>query len=226
MKLTHPLFSAPIVFDEASVQVLVVENPKLLRELLLDLAGQAEGKEGRFVLSENDQCLDCAEHLHVVQNVLDMQQPERRVQTRLMAAVLEAARTEMAAETLRLTLALREYLGRLTTLVNHPMAYAEEENLAELLKAMQFKLCLRDLPPHEALWEQLLLHHKLLGSQCFVLLHARTLLSAQEMERLYEMALYEKMPLLLLEARAPEQRLPQEVYRLYDGDMCELGVDK
>ena len=105
------------------------------------------------------------------------------------------------------------------------MAYEQSENLAALLKAMDFRVELSGLSPCEALLEQLLLAQRFLKEPCLALIHARTYFSAEEMRQLYAMAQYHKLHLLLLETRAPEPPLPDEELRLFDRDLCELTLD-
>lgn len=222
MKLVHPLFGEPIRFGENSIQVLTVENPVMFRTLVFELTEQAESKEGRFVLSVNDRLLDCAGHLQVVGDYAHLSAPDKRLQTKLFTALLRHAQETMAEETFRLSAQLQEYLGKLAALADYPVAYEQSENLLPLLKAMEFRVDLEDLPPHETLYEYLSLLDRLLKDQCFVLVQAKTYFSEQELLQLYSMAQYRKWNLLLLEAHAAPRRLEGEVHRLYDADLCEL----
>lgn len=142
--------------------------------------------------------------------------------TQLFTALLRQAQETMAEETFRLSAQLQEYLGKLAALADYPVAYEQSENLLPLLKAMEFRVDLEDLPPHETLYEYLSLLDRLLKDQCFVLVQAKTYFSEQELLQLYSMAQYRKWNLLLLEAHAAPRRLDGEVHRLYDADLCEL----
>lgn len=46
MRLTHPLLSASIHWQENKTPVLVAENPKLFRQMVFSLAEQAPGGGG------------------------------------------------------------------------------------------------------------------------------------------------------------------------------------
>lgn len=140
----------------------------------------------------------------------------------LPTLLLRHAQEVMAEETFRLSVQLQEYLGKLAALADYPVAYEQSENLLPLLKAMEFRVDLEDLPPHETLYEYLSLLERLLKDQCFVLVQAKTYFSEQELLQLYSMAQYRKWNLLLLEAHAAPRRLEGEVHRLYDADLCEL----
>ena len=75
-----------------------------------------------------------------------------------------------------------------------------------------FEMCIRDRL------------HGLAKDQCFVLVNAKAFFSAAELEKLYKMARYRKLCLLLLEPRAGTT-LPGEEIRLFDEDLCELTLD-
>lgn len=61
--------------------------------------------------------------------------------------------------------------------------------------------------------------------QCFVLVHAKSCFSEEELGKLYEMALYEKWKLMLLEAHGRESILPIEQQWIFDRDLCELFLE-
>lgn len=131
----------------------------------------------------------------------------------------------MAHETFQLSLIIQEYFGKLATLAEYPVAYEQSENLAALLKAMEFRIDLQDLPACEALFEHMALIHRLSKNQCFVLINARCFFSANELLQLYKMAQYQKMNLMLLESHAFEPLKEIEEVILFDEDLCELNLD-
>ena len=224
MKLAHPLLSSPIVFCENQIPVLVLENAAAFREFAVELLQQSEGQEGTFVLSRADRCLDCAEHLNVFLDFLHPPELEKRLQSKLITALLREAQETLAGETLQFSRAVQEYMGKLAALADYPVAFEQSENLPALLKAMDFRADLSGLSACEALLEQMTLLHGLAKDQCFVLVNAKAFFSAAELEKLYKMARYRKLCLLLLEPRAGTI-LPGEQVRLFDEDLCELTLD-
>ena len=222
MKLMHPLFSEPILFRENRIQVLTVENPAMFRQLVFELTEQAESKERRFVLSCKDRLLDCTGHLQVIVDYAHLSAPDKRLQTKLFTALLRQAQESMGEESFRFSQHVQEYLGGLAALADYPVAYEQSENLLAILKAMDFRVDLEGLPPHETLYEYLSLLDRLLKEQCFVLVQAKAYFSEQELSQLYTMAQYRKWNLLLVEAHTMPKRLEGEHHRLYDADLCEL----
>lgn len=222
MKLMHPLFSEPIRFREDCVHVLTLENPEAFRALTFDLIRQSEGANGPFVLSIDDRCVDCADHLQIITDYAHLDEIDKRLQTKYLSSIVHTAMERMSAQTRHVTDALQEYLGALSLLCDHPIAFERSENLLSLLKAMDFRVDLSGLSVHEALYERLSLFASLTKQPCFVLIHVKSLLSSRELEQLYQMVLYQKWNLLLVEAADSPCRLPCEKHLLFDADLCEL----
>lgn len=224
MKLTHPLFSEPICFRENRVPVLVVENPAAFRRLAAELMQQSEGENGAFVLSQDDNCLDCAAHLNAVLDFLHVPELEKRLQTKLMSLLLKNTQEALAQESFQLSQLLQSYLGKLAALAEYPVHYEQADNLPALLKAMDFRVDFEGISACEALYEYMGVLHGMARHQCFVLIHAHDYFSRAEIQDLYKMAQYRKMALLMLESQLREP-LDCEEIRLYDGDLCELRLE-
>ena len=225
MKLMHPMFSRPICFKENNIQVLTIEHPRLFREMVLEQIGQMERGDGAFLLSKNDLLLDCAECLHVVTDYAHIGIPDKKLQNKLIASLLKSAGEEMEEDTQFLCQSIQRYLGKLAAMADYPVAYERSENLAALLKAMDFHVDFEGLPVHEALYEHLALYHRLQKNLCLVLVHAKAFFSEEELRQLYDLARYQKWNLFLLESAAGK-RIEGEMHRLFDRDLCELFLDQ
>lgn len=226
MKLMHPLLSSPICFAENRIQVLTIEHAQTFRELVFELIAQMEDKPGRFVLSKEDRPLDCGVHLQVISDYMHLDMVEKRIQNKLIAALVSEAQEQMAEDTLFFTREVQRYLGKLASLADFPVAYEQSDNLNELLKAMDFRVDLKDLAAHETLYEHISLCHRVLKDPCFVLIHAKAYFSREELRQLYDMARYKKWRLLLLESHQYPEQIDGEEHRLIDSDLCELMLEK
>jgi len=225
VKLMHPMLSSPIVFSEDRIQVLTIENTPLFREIVFELTQQMEDEAGRFVLSKNDRPLDCGVCLQVISDYVHLNTVEKRIQNKLIAALLVQAQDEMPEDTLHFTREVQRYLGKLAAIADYPVSYEQSDNLTEMLKAMEFRVDLKDLPAHEALYEYISLCHRVLKDPCFVLVHAKAFFSPDELRQIYDMVRYKKYNLLLLESHQYPVILDGEEHRLIDDDLCELMLD-
>ena len=63
MKLKHPDYEFELCFEDGKSTMLVIENPILLRTLMVDLINQVNGEDGLFVLSENSSVLQIKDNI-------------------------------------------------------------------------------------------------------------------------------------------------------------------
>ena len=85
MRLAHPLLSSPLHWKEGRVPVWVIEAPETFRSMVFMLSEQAQGEEGDFVLSLDYETLDCAEHVHVLRDLMCLSLDDRKLQNRFQA---------------------------------------------------------------------------------------------------------------------------------------------
>ena len=225
MRLMHPVFQEPILFREDQVQVLIVENPVLFREMTFDLMGQEESREGEFVLSLDYNPIDCAEHLHIVRDYYHLELTDRKIQSRFMAMVQKTVQEELGLQSMQVMSEINQFLGAIAGAVEIPTEFDDGDKLIPLLKASGFRISLNDLSPVEALEEYLSVYSSFLKDPCFVLIDAKAFFSEEELQRLYQMALYKKWRLLLLESTSRETVLPEENVCLIDKDLCLLRLN-
>lgn len=225
MKLTHPLFSSPICFQENRIPVLAFESPVVFRNMVLDLTRAAEEGDSDFVLSKNNIPLKSEDHIHIFSDYAHLSQVDKRLQTKAVQALAKTAQNQLSLEIHQLSLEIRTFLSKLAAMSDFPAAYEESENLTELLKAMDFRADFSDLPPIEALYEQICLIHRLSKNQLFILINAKSFFSSDELSSLYQMITYNKVHLLLLESHIPEMDKEYESVTLFDKDFCELTLD-
>lgn len=225
MKLSHPLFSTPVVFCENRIPVLAFESPVVFRNMVLEITRAGEEGDGDFVLSRHDSALKSEDHIHIFIDFAHLNEVDKRLQTKAVQALSKSAQEQLSMEVYQLSLEIRTFLSKLATLSDFPSAYEESENLTELLKAMDFHVDLSGLSPIEALYEQICLIHRLSKHQLFVLINAKSYFSSDELSSLYKMTTYNKINLLLLESHIPEIVKEYESVTLFDKDLCELTLE-
>lgn len=224
MKLMHPLLTCPMELGQGRVPVLAVESPQLFRQWVFEWSAQSQGEAGTWVLSHQDEVLDCGQHLLVVNNYVHLSLEDRKLLNRFQALVQSVLWEELEEESVALQQQIQSYLSQLATQIPVPVGYGEGDAVWPLLKALKLQPVLDGVSPLERLTQYLELYHRLMPQPCVLLVGLHLYFSPQELERFYQMALYEQWNLLVVE---PSQRppLPQEQWRVIDGDFCELRVD-
>lgn len=224
MKLHHPLLVKPITWQEGRIPVLVAESPQVFQRMVFTLSEQAEGMEGSFILSANDDPLDCAEHLHVIRDYVFLSMDSRKLQNRFLAHLQGTMAESLLAETESLNGRVGAYLAALAARLDYPVSFTHGDYASILLKALKFQPILDGRSPLERLMQYFDLFSGLFQEQCFVLVSAKTYFAEDALQQLYKMAAYQKWNLLLLESRASPP-LPPEDCCIVDSDLCELRLD-
>ena len=224
MKLMHPLLTCPIELGQGWVPVLAVESPQLFRQWVFEGSGQSQGEAGTWVLSHQDEVLDCGQHLLMIDQYVHLSLEDRKLLNRFQALVQSVLWEELEEESMALQQHIQSYLSRLTTQIPVPVGYGEGDAVWPLLKTMKFQPVLDGVSPLERLTQYLELYHRLMPQPCVLLVGLHLYFSPQELEQFYQMALYEQWNLLVVE---PYQSPPlsQERWHVIDGDFCELRVD-
>lgn len=224
MKLMHPLLTCPIELGQGWVPVLAVESPQLFRQWVFEWSGQSQGEAGTWVLSHQDEVLDCGQHLLMIDQYVHLSLEDQKLLNRFQALVQSVLWEELEEESMALQQHIQSYLSRLTTQIPVPVGYGEGDAVWPLLKTMKFQPVLDGVSPLERLTQYLELYHRLMPQPCVLLVGLHLYFSPQELEQFYQMALYEQWNLLVVE---PYQSPPlsQERWHVIDGDFCELRVD-
>lgn len=224
MRIVHPVLTTPIVFQENIHPVLVVEQPKLYRNMVSDLLMQTQGEEGEFVLSKDFVPVEGKKHLHVILDYFHLSANEKRLQTPFMATIKQIVNHDLTTETTQVMEALHQYLSAILRESPYPVDMAEDVDPMAILKAVGLQLHLDTDSLLGRLISYLSLCNDLLPTPCFVLVGAATYFDREELGQLQEMAGYQKWNMLRLE---PYQlpRLPNECHRIIDADLCEICVD-
>lgn len=224
MRLTHPVLSAPIHWRENKIPVLVIEHPKLFRQMVFSLSAQAEGEEGEFCLSLDYEPLDCGEHLHVLRDYFSLSLDDRKLQNRFQSLLQTVVREELTEESDALQQEIFHYLEHMALAVDYPFSFSGGEYILPLLKTLKCQPVLDGREPLERLMQYLTIYNGLMKDQCFVLAEAHTYFSREELLEFYHMANYKKWRVLLVEQRMSNP-LPKETFCLLDEELCELRLD-
>ena len=136
MRLTHPLLSSPIHWSEGRIPVLILEHPRIFRQLVFELSGQAAGEDGEFVLSFEYETLDCGAHLHVLRDYFSLSLDDRKLQNQFQKVLQFTIREELPEATDHLQQEIVRYLGLIAVQLDYPLSFTEGEYILPLLTAV------------------------------------------------------------------------------------------
>ena len=222
MRLAHPDWKFVLEFRENETPVLVIEDPRRLRQAAGELARQADGEEGRFVLSKDWEPIEIEKNLRVMTDVFGLDVNERKSLSALHRELHRAAEGEKYfLKTAELKTQLARWMAALEMETPYALEY-EDANVPALLKALDVRF---ENPPSELterLAQWMRIQTAFLSVRCIVCVNLRALFDVEELRQLYQCARYEKVHLLMLENRAEGKIDPGERFFVIDKDLCEI----
>ncbi len=223
MRLMHPAFSIPIVFDENRINVLAVESRPLFRDMLSDLYRQQHGDSGDFVLSKNFVPVQINRELELIREPVFLDCNQKRLMSKILSGLERAAMgEEMFIETRSIQSALLAYFEKLLFLSDIPLRIENEVALPVLIKAAGISVDDRERPVPERMIDYLDILTDLEIAKCFVFVNLKSYLSLDEMLLLYDNLKYKKYHVLLLESCFWDTLREMEKTVLIDEDQCEV----
>lgn len=224
MRLAYPPYGLNMLFEEGKINVLIVENPAAVRNMLGDIWRQAEGGVGEWILSEDEKILAFSKSVACVYNVFSLDYNEKRILNKVYSEINELALSEYAVETAELNGKIVEYLDKL--LINTPyyLEYKLELELGGLLKLYDVKFGIEDMPLLERLINYVKITNMVLRPQVYVFLNLKQMFSTDEIDQFYEVIRYEKVNVLLLE-QTDNNVKDVEKHWIIDPDLCMIIVE-
>jgi len=222
MKLAHPLWEKVISWEENHVPVIVVENPDFYYEIISELYQQTGGGDGRFVLSENDKTLDMKKRALFIQTPWEMNFSDRRIISRLYAAIKQDALEESSYLSTRESVGL--FIRFLTDLADRmplPLTIDTNPDFADLLKAVNLRIDTDGLPLTETMITFMKTWNTLMGETCFLFRGFRAFIPKDKRKEFYRTAGAEKLLFAFFEDSCRDT-IPEENIFTIDDDLCQI----
>lgn len=224
MKLNHMDFPCTIQFRENEVQTLVIENPKLFSEFLLDFCRQAEGREGKWILSESGELLKFSQASSVIINPFTLSLNQKKLLNALYEQIdKETKSTELILEWNRLYPVMMDTLEKITADMEYSMTYNSELEIKDFLKVMNLRFEESAENILESLIDYISLTHEVLKTKLFILVNMKAYLDERELAYLFEQFFYKKIFILLIENHEAVQNFSYEKTVIIDKDCCIIS---
>lgn len=224
MRIIHQEHNIGIDFEEGYVEVLCVENPKVLAMLVDDLLRQIEGGTGGWILSEKEKVLLLSKHMAGIINPFALDCNERKILNKIYSEFVEIASNEYPVETAELNGKIVDYLDMLFQRSAYHLDMQTDLDIAGILKLYDVKMEIESKELIERIIDYLRALHYICKIDMFAFVHLKEYLTEEELGALYEFANYEKLSLLFIESRYGGC-LKYEKWWIYDKDLCMINVD-
>ena len=223
MRAAFSFLSEPIYFGENPIQLLVLENKKLFRQVCD--AFQHELEENYFIFSKDYKPFSFAKKGMFLPDPLRLPLRDKKLLTKTNAELENIANEKMYLELLELQEHLMAFAERLSAGTEFGFSFTDGISASSWLKLLDFTPRYEE---RESDLENMLLFlqlcQKYLGIQCFVLTNLYVYFTPEELEPFLKSAALHQISLLLLESSIPAA-ISVEQISIVDKDLCEI-VDK
>lgn len=218
MKLVNAKLGLALELNENEVNVMVVENPAVLAEVLQGLREASMTGESDWVLS-SDNILQMEKKTALILDPWSVDINGKTVRTKLLRYLTEIAQDEFYDEFLQLRGNIVQYMEKIAESSSYALSYREDFENSDILKWMDISIDTEAVTFQERLAEYLKLLGSLCGIQVVFFWGLHDIMSKDDLQSLYREAFYRKIALVLLESHQTE-RLSQEKITVVDKDCC------
>lgn len=219
MKLAYYCFERPIEFTENSVNVLIIENSKMFRDILSMLLNASNGYDTELILSDV-KTLSIEKYVELIFSPFSIDLNNKKLLNKLndyLAKSLDSYEEKYNS----LAHSMNQFGSDLTMLSQYAVIYSEIQNVQQVIKVLDFRID-DDLPINERIIEYMRLNRDLLGKKLFIFVGLKSYFSEEELKLFYRDIIAEKFDILLLEGHQYSYTIDIEKIRIIDNDLCEL----
>ncbi len=220
MKIVHPEISAG--FTDEYINILVVENAEMFRELCKDLH-DAESGGGKFVLSDGDKTLNIAKCGLIIADPTSIELDGKRLVTSFRAEFAEIAENEFTGEFADIVERISKLFDKVNSECSVSAEWGGELSAETLVKAIGVTPSSEDGGFLDRLITYISAHVNLLGVRFVGFVNLKSYLNDNERTELYKFLRYNGVLTLSIESFALPKS-PDEFTVVIDKDLCEIVV--
>lgn len=221
MKLVEREYGIEVDIKENIVAIIVLEDVKLRLPLINELFSQTSGKEGNWLLFENDKSFDLGKKVELILEPLTLTLNNRKVKTKLYQDIKTISQDCCFSQGLEVHSQICNYLENMLDKLPYPVKYDEDWDVSEILKAYNVELVEEYDNIFEKLYNYIKLVNTVCGTDIFIMVNIKQYLTDEQITELYKMAAYGKIQLVLIEFNMNNKRDCEELYIL-DNDDCVI----
>lgn len=162
MKLVEREYGIEVDIKENIVSIIVLEDVKLRLPLINELFSQTSGKEGNWLLFENDKSFDLGKKVELILEPLTLTLNNKKVKTKLYQDIKTIAQDYCFSQGLEVHSQICNYLENMLDKLPYPIKYDEDWDVSEILKAYNVEL----VEEYDNIFEKLYNYIKLVNTVC------------------------------------------------------------
>jgi CRISPR-associated protein Csn2 len=219
MKLVNAQYDLKIKFDENMFYTLVVEAPFYFSDIIHQLVCQSEGQEGDFVLSVDNEIIRIDKNLSVLVDPFRIELNNRKVLHKIYCEMEKIAQDEIEMKgeiNSYSSLLLERVINK--TLYDH-IVFNFDFEWNDFFKMYHVSIDGTELTLEEKLAEYIKILTQVLNQKILCVVNGHDFYPQTTLKYLVELAEYQKLNILFIEAREHEQ-IDGERVTIIDKDRC------
>lgn len=221
IQIAHVHLETQLKISDEYVQVLIIENPTEFYNMVSDLDGQFEGREGSFVFSMGGQIISAVKYGTMIVDLFHFDLNDKKLLMLLYKRLEGVAFGEKIALFNELTAKAVTFLEDVSFFVPFALEY-DEPQPSDYLKASGLKFA----KTYDSLEEKIVCYINALIElkQCefFIFVNLKSVVSDEKLEQIYAHCRAEQVGLLLIEDGKRRQLLFCEKAVIITEDLCEI----
>ena len=222
MKLVHIGLDTHITFDRDYVNEWVIESPNLFMQYIRELLNQLNGKDGEFVLSEEEKIENISKSVEIIINPFGVDINDKKILNKIYDQLIDVANNEKNyVYTHETTNNILRYLIDITNDSDYIMDIDEELDMSLLFKATGVKIEGDDSDFLGNITKYIELACGLMKRKLIILINFRSYVCDNQYEEFIRMCRYKEINVLLMENHKNDCVSGVKQYIL-DSDRCEI----
>lgn len=221
IKISHVHLETPLTISDEYVQLLIVENPTEFYNMVSELDGQFDGKEGSFVFSVNDEVVAAEKHGEMIGDLFHFDLNDKKLLSLLYKRLESVALGEKIIDFNALISKTVGFLEEVAFTTPFALEY-NEPTPSDYLKSAGLKFA----KVYDTFEEKLVCYINALIElkQCefFVFVNLKCVLPDEKLEQIYAHCRAEQVGVMLIEDVKRRQLLSSEKAVIITEDLCEI----
>lgn len=221
MKLAYRKICSLIETSPLTVTEIVIENPKMMYNFLMDMRKAMEEEIDEIVLSEDDRIIDFNKNAELMTDFVQFDINQKALLSKIMVSIDKISENDNFYNASQQILAqIENHIMEIT--IDFPCdIICEKLNMQSIIKSIGITLS----NDYSALEEKLLVYMDLtrdfLNKKLFILANLRGFIPYDNLQMLIDSALLREHEIILVDSMA-YPKLKQEKRLIIDEDLCEI----
>ena len=220
MKLVYKDMEKHINFVENTAYVLIVENKRYFREMVMQMQQAGMGVESNWVFSKDGKEIKFDKIAELILDPINVNCNTRKLLTNLYNEIeKEALDSYNFVQTSFVKSEILKFIDDMIQKVDYPFLSVDDFTITDLFKAVNVHFDMQNSDFLERLVNYVQVCARFQKTELFVFVNLKTYLTAKEIEAFYRDLFYKKICVLLLENQESEPLECEKTY-VIDQDLC------